>query len=67
MWESRRVAGNARAIALDFASDFLSVIKKEKYSIEVKMKEIAAYREVGSPHTFALHSNVAPLPISPRC
>ena len=60
MWESRRVAGNARAIALDFARDFLSVIKKEKYSIEVKMKEIAVFREVGSPHAFALRSNMAP-------
>ena len=46
MWKSRHVAGNARAVALDFAEGFLDVIKKEGYSIEVKKREIAMFRKV---------------------
>ncbi|KAG6373019.1 hypothetical protein JVT61DRAFT_7073 [Boletus reticuloceps] len=45
LWQSRRVAGHARVIATDFAGDFLSVIREEKYSVAQKKKEIATYRE----------------------
>jgi len=45
LWQSRCVAGHARVTAIDFAGDFLSVIKEVKYSVAEKKKEIEIYRK----------------------
>jgi len=46
VWESRRIAGNARTAAKDFAGDFIDMIRNKAHSYEVKKKEIAEYRKL---------------------
>jgi len=45
VWESKRVAGIARATASDFAGDFMELLKDDQVSLAEKKEEIAGYRE----------------------
>ncbi|KIO00318.1 hypothetical protein M404DRAFT_769009 [Pisolithus tinctorius Marx 270] len=45
LWESRRVAGHARATANDFAGDFLNLMAATNITLPEKKEEIQAYRK----------------------
>ncbi|KAI6019308.1 hypothetical protein BKA83DRAFT_678938 [Pisolithus microcarpus] len=45
LWESRRVAGHARATANDFAGDFISLMTASDITLAEKKQEIQAYRQ----------------------
>ncbi|KAI6143049.1 hypothetical protein BKA82DRAFT_4187784 [Pisolithus tinctorius] len=45
LWESRRVAGHARATANDFAGDFLNLMAATTLTLAEKKEEIQAYRK----------------------
>ncbi|KAI6145969.1 hypothetical protein BKA82DRAFT_4163238 [Pisolithus tinctorius] len=45
LWESRRVAGHARATANDFAGDFLNLMAATNVTLPEKKEEIQAYRK----------------------
>ncbi|KAI6143070.1 hypothetical protein BKA82DRAFT_4187951 [Pisolithus tinctorius] len=45
LWESRRVAGHARATANDFAGDFLNLMAATTLTLPEKKEEIQAYRK----------------------
>lgn len=44
LWESRRVAGHARATANDFAGDFINLMTASDITLAEKKQEIQAYR-----------------------
>ncbi|KAI6118480.1 hypothetical protein EDD16DRAFT_1585084 [Pisolithus croceorrhizus] len=45
LWESRRVAGHARATANDFAGDFINLMTASNVTLPEKKQEIQAYRK----------------------
>ncbi|KIK23708.1 hypothetical protein PISMIDRAFT_678938 [Pisolithus microcarpus 441] len=45
LWESRRVAGHARATANDFAGDFINLMTASDITLAEKKQEIQAYRQ----------------------
>lgn len=45
LWESRRVAGHARATAKDFSDNFLALMAATDVTLDEKKEEIEAYRQ----------------------
>ncbi|KAI5993769.1 hypothetical protein F5J12DRAFT_962914 [Pisolithus orientalis] len=45
LWESRRVAGHARATAKDFSDNFLTLMAATDVTLDEKKEEIEAYRQ----------------------